>query len=165
MASPIPATHITDAHKLAADGQLDLFALTPASGGATLRFKADNDLTWRSNTYYGLPMQFSSDASTVDKPADMPKLILGQQNIDLSMFKPLINDGSLDGCVVVRYHVLLTNALANANIFEMYTYRGKRVEGYNRSVVTLQLASLSDSLNFSLPYRQYLPPDFPAVEI
>jgi phage-related protein len=165
MVNPIPAEHIADAHKLTADGALDLFELTPAGSGATLRFKQDNDVTWRSNLYHGLPMQFTTDGSSTDKAADLPKLVIGQANIDLSLFKPLIYDGSLDGCVVVRYHLLLTNLLNNSSIYELYTYRGKQVQSYNRSVVTLQLASLSDSLNFSLPYRQYLPPDFPAVNI
>ncbi len=165
MVTPIPAEHIADAHKLTADGSLDLFALTPSNGSGVLRFKADNDVTWRGQTYHGLPVQFSSDGFSADRGAEQPKLTIGQTNIDLSLFKPLINDGALDGCVVVRYRVLLTHVLSNASIYEMFTYRGRRVESYNRSMVTLQLASLSDSLSFSLPYRQYVTPDFPAVNI
>lgn len=161
----IPSEHIADAHKLTADGELDLFELTPAAGGATLRFKADNDMVWRGNTYYGLPLQFSEDAATAEKPSTMPKLVVGTPDTDLSLFKPLINDGSLDGCVVLRYHILLQNVLDGASIYELYTYRGKRVEGYTRATVSLQLASFSDSMSFSMPYRQYLPPDFPAVQI
>lgn len=165
MVNVIPDSHIEDAHKLQADGQLDLFELVPADGSGTIRFKADNTVTWRSNTYHGLPLQFTSDGHSVDRGAESPKLVIGQPNIDLSLFKPLINDGALDGCVVTRYHILLENMLNNSSIYELFVYRGKRVESYNRSMVSLQLASLSDSLSFALPYRQYLPPDYPTVQI
>lgn len=165
MVNTIPASHIDDAHKLTADGVVELFQLTPASGSGTLRFKADNDVTWRGNSYVGLPMQFTTNGVSVERGADMPKLVVGQPNSDLSLFKPLINDGTLDGCVLIRYRVLLQHILSNASIFEFYTYRGKRVESYDRTMVTIQLASLSDSLGFSLPVRQYLPPDFPTVQI
>jgi phage-related protein len=165
MVTPIPQEHIQDAHKLTADGRLDLFALTPATGGGTLHFKADNDLTWRGELYHGLPLIFSSNGTTAEKPSDMPKLIIGEENTDLSLFKPLINDGHLEGCIILRYHVLLQNALDDSSLYELYTYRCKRVEGYNRASVSMQLASLSDSLNFALPVRQYLPPEFPTVQI
>lgn len=165
MVNPVPFEHIVDAHKLTADGDIDLFELSPASGSGVLRFKADNDVNWRGNLYAGLPLQFATDGTSTDKGSDLPKMIIGQPNIDLSLFKPLIFDGGLDGATIVRYSLLLTNLINNASIYERKFYRVKRVEGYDRTSVTLQLASLSDSLAFSLPFRQYIPPDFPSVQL
>lgn len=160
----IPTEHIVDAHKLDADGALDLFELTPSSGSGTIRFKDGNDFTWRGNLYTGVPLAFSGDEISSER-SSLPRLVIGQENVDLSIFKPLIFDGSLDGAIVTRIHILLDNLINNRLIREVFLYRVKRLENYNVVQVTMQLASLSDSLGFAMPYRGYYPPAFPAVQI
>lgn len=160
----IPASHIADSHKLVADGRVDLFTLTPPAGG-TVRFKQDNDQIWQGNLFTGIPMQLTGERRTADAGFIMPKLQIGQENVDLSMFKALVYDGYLDNATVIRQTVLLTNIIANQPIFEQMVYRIKRVEQYSRSQIVLALATLSDSLGFELPYRQYLPPAFPSVRL
>lgn len=159
----LPVEHIRDSHKLLADGRVELYELTPAGGTGVVRFKNDEDETWRGNLYTGLPVMMSGAKKTAESGLSMPKMVIGQPNVDLSAIKPLINDGFLDNAVVVKYTVLLDNLINNRNIREMEIFRVKRVEQYSRSQVTMQLATLSDSLGFSLPYRQYLPPAFPSV--
>jgi len=161
----IPLEHIKDSHELVADGRVELFELTPAGGTGVVRFKNDNDVTWRGNLYTGLPCAMTGEKKSADTGLSMPKLQLGQPNIDLSMFKPLVYDGYLDNAVVVKITVLLDNLINNRLIREINTYRVKRIEQYSRSQISLQLATLSDSLGFSLPYRQYLPPAFPSVQM
>lgn len=163
--STIPLEHIKDSHELVSDGRVELFELTPAGGTGTVRFKNENDVTWQGNLYTGLPVAMSGAKKSAENGISMPKLIIGQPNIDISMFKPLINDGWLDNAVVTKYTVLLTNLLANSNIKETEVFRIKRVEQYSRSQVTMQLATLSDSLGFQMPYRTYLPPAFPSVQM
>jgi phage-related protein len=116
-------------------------------------------------TYTGFPLSLEGEKRSADGGLSMPKLTVGQPNVDLSIFKPMIYDGWLDNAVIVRQIVLLANLTANVNVKETRTYRVKRVEQYSRSQVTLQLATLSDSLGFRMPYRQYLPPAFPTVKI
>jgi lambda family phage minor tail protein L len=159
----IPSGHIQDAQKLTADAEIDLFELTPAGGGGTVYFKADNDLTWQGQTYEGLPITLNGIKKSSDGSALMPKLTLGDGSIDLSPFKPLAYDGYLDGATVVHKKVLLDNAKANLPVYEKWTYRVKRVPSYNRLLIELQLATASDALGFTLPFRQYFPPAFPAV--
>lgn len=161
----IPIEHIRDSHQLIADGRVELFELTPAGGTGVLRFKNDNDVTWRGNTYTGVPLSVSGEKRSSDTGLSMPKLTIGQPNIDLSQFKGLVYDGHLDNAIVVRLTLLLDNLLNNRLIREINTYRVKRVEQYSRSQISLQLATLSDSLGFSLPYRQYNPPAFPSVQM
>lgn len=161
----IPLEHIKDSHQLLSDGRVDLFELTPSGGTGVVRFKNDNDVTWRGNTYTGLPVAMSGEKKSADTGLSMPKLQLGQPNIDLSQFKPLVYDGYLDNAVIIRITVLLDNLINNRLIREINTYRVKRVEQYSRSQISLQLATLSDSMGFSLPYRQYLPPAFPSVQM
>jgi phage-related protein len=161
----IPSEHIVDSHKLIADGRVDLYELTPAGGAGVLRFKPDNDVTWRTNLYTGVPMQISGDKNTADSGLSNPTLQIGQNNVDLSMFKPLINDGTLDNATVVRLTLLLDDVINNRLIRQIRTYRVKRVMGYSRSNIQLQLATYSDSLGFSMPFRTYAPPAFPSVQM
>lgn len=161
----IPVEQIRDSHKLQADGLVDLFELTPALGSGVIRFKNDSDVTWRGNLYTGLPCQLSGEKNSAETGPTMPKLQIGQPNIDLSQFKGLIYDGSLDNAVITRITILLDDMLNNRLIRTTRVYRVKRVEGYSRSQINLQLASVSDSLGFSLPYRKYNPPAFPAVQM
>lgn len=161
--SEIPLEHVKDSHELVGDGRIELFELTPAGGGGVVRFKNENDAEWRGNAYTGLPVAMSGAKKSAEAGISMPKLIIGQPNIDISIFKPLINDGWLDNAIIVKYTVLLDNLINNRNIRETEVFRVKRVEQYSRSQVTMQLATLSDSLGFQMPYRTYLPPAFPAV--
>lgn len=164
--SQIPSSHIVDSHKLIADGKVDLYELTPSGGGSgVIRFKNDNPVTWLGHAYTGVPLQISGQKKTSDSGLTMPKLTIGQPDIDLSQFKGLVNDGYLDNAVIVKYTVLLANITGNHDIKEAITYRVKRVEEYGRSKIILQLATLSDSLGFSMPYRTYTPPDFPSVQM
>jgi phage-related protein len=161
----IPLEHVKDSHQLLADGRVELFELTPSGGTGVVRFKNDNDVTWRGQTYTGIPCSMSGEKKSSDIGLSMPKLQIGQPNIDLSQFKALVYDGYLDNAIVVKMTVLLDNLLNNRLIREINTYRVKRVEQYSRTQISLQLATLSDSLGFSIPYRQYLPPAFPSVQM
>jgi phage-related protein len=161
----IPIEHIRDSHSLLADGRVDLFELTPSGTVGVIRFKNDNDVTWRGNLYTGLPLALTGEKHSADTGLSMPKLQIGQPNIDLSQFKALVYDGYLDNAVILRSTLLLDNLINNRLIREVRSYRVKRVEQYSRSQIGLQLATLSDSLGFEMPYRQYLPPAFPSVQM
>jgi len=161
----IPVEHILDSHSLVNDGTVDLFELTPAGGTGVLRFKNDNDVTWRGNEYKGIPCGLTGEKRTSDTGLTMPKLTIGQPNIDLSVFKGLVYDGNLDNAIIVKLHLLVDNLKNNRLIRETSIYRVKRVEQYSRSQIVLQLATLSDSLGFEMPYRTYLPPAFPSVQM
>lgn len=161
----IPVEHIRDSHQLIADGRVELFDLTPSGGTGVIRFKNDNDVTWRGNLYSGIPCSLSGEKKSAETGLSMPKMQIGQSNIDLSVFKPLLYDGYLDNAIIVKITILLDNLLNNRLIREIDTYRVKRVEQYSRTQISLQLATLSDSFGFSLPYRTYTPPAFPSVQM
>lgn len=161
----IPVEHIEDSHKLNADARIELFEMTPSGSTGVLRFKADNTQTWRGNEYTGMPLALSGEKKTSDNGLTMPKLTIGDQSVNLSMFKPMVYDGYLDNAVIVKQTVLLDNLLNNRLIRELTVYRVKRVEEYSRTRITMQLATLSDSLGFQMPYRQFLPPAFPSVQM
>jgi phage-related protein len=161
--STIPIQQINDAHKLTADAEIDLFDLVPSIGTGTIHFKSDGDVTWQGTLYTGVPLQFDGENYSASAGTPQPRLVIGQENSNLSAFKPLIFDGTIDGAVITRSHILLDDLVNNRLIRSVHYYRVRRVEAYSRYQITLQLASQSDSLTFSMPFRSYLPPAFPSV--
>jgi phage-related protein len=160
----LPQEHIEDAHKLIADGRVELFSLSPAAG-STVHFKADNAVTYQGIFYAGLPLKISGEKQTSDSGFQQPKLTIGQPNVDISAFKALLFDGYVDNALVVRRTVLRTHLESDIGVYQERSYRVKRVEGYGRTQIVLQLATVSDSLGFMMPHRLYIPPAFPSVRI
>lgn len=161
----IPSQHVADSHKLTADGRVELFELTPSGTAGTIFFKADNDYTYRTNEYTGIPVSITGEKKSSDVGLTMPRMIIGQPDIDISLFKPLVYDGYLDNAVIIRRAVLLDDMLNHRPIWELTTYRVKRVEEYGRTKIQMQLATRSDSLGFSMPYRTFVPPAYPSVQM
>ncbi len=159
----IPSSHISDAHKLDADGKIVLYKLEPSVGSGSIFFKSDADVTWLGDTYSGIGLQLEGESYTSQGTAPQPTLTIGQNDIDLSPFKPLIWSGGLDNARITRYKVLLTDLLANNNIKETTVFRVKRVEGYSSTKIQLVLSVFSPSGPTTLPFRQYVPPAFPFV--
>lgn len=158
-----PTTHIDDSLKLVADGKVVMFEIEPSDGTGVLRIKPDNTVDWLGNTYTGVPMQLSGEKKQSDTGYANPRLTIGQENADLSLFKPLIADGSLDNATIRKITVLLDHLKNNVNIKETMTYRVKQVQGYSSTQITLLLATYSDSLGFDLPIMAYDQPDFQSV--
>ena len=160
-----PSSHVTDALSLVADARLDFFILTPSVGTGTIFFRPDNDITWMGNDYLGLPLSFTGEKDSVEGGGASPRLQIGSPNIDLSPFKSHIRDGSLDNAVIERRTALLADVLANNNIYSRRVYRVATVENYSRSSISLLLARFSGARRTTIPFRQFLPPDFPFVSL
>lgn len=159
----IPFEQIQDAHLLEADAEIFLYEFTPSVGTGTVYLTPDNSKDWRGHTYEGIPLAFSGDKKSSTGGASMPTLILGDANVDLLPLKPLVFDQNLDGGTVVRIRILLEDFLNDRLVASYEYYRVKQVGEYSRQKITLELASLGDSLNFSIPFRQFSAPDFPSV--
>lgn len=161
----IPASHITDAYKLDADGKITLYKLEPSLGSGNIYFKNDSDVTWLGDDYVGVGLQLEGETYSSQGLSPQPTLTIGQNDIDLTPFKPLIWSGGLDNARITRYRVLLTDLLANNNIKETTVFRVKRVDGYSSTKIQLILSVFSPSGPSTLPFRQYIPPAFPFVVI
>ena len=160
----IPASHIIDAHRLDADGKVNLYKIEPLSGG-TIYLKSGVEYTYLGNFYESLPVQLSGEKWSSDSSTPMPRMVIGQEDVDLLPFKGLIHDGYLDGGRIVRYEVLLEDMLKQIDAKKTTVFRIKRVEGYSRTKITLQLSTATGAISQSYPFRQYTPPAFPWVEI
>jgi hypothetical protein len=161
----IPNTQIVDAQKLTADAEIDLYELTPKGSSGRIYFKNDNTLTWRGNEYLGLPIQFTGENFNAEGQPVQPQLTIGQPDIDLSFFKGLIFEGSLDDAKIERHTLLLDHVLGNQDIKRTRVYRVKRVDNYGASQIVLALAVFSVAGPTHMPFRQFIPPAFPFVRL
>ena len=162
----IPIEHIVDANSLEnADGKVHLYELTPSIGSGVIRFKNDNDQMWLGKEFTGLPVAMDGENYTSQGASPQPSLVIGQNDIDLSAFKPLIWSGGLDNARIVRDTVLVDNLLENRDIKVTSVFRVKRIDGYSTSQIKLSLAVFSPAGPSSIPFRQYVPPSFPFVVI
>lgn len=157
-----PPQQIRDAHSLQADAEIFLYELSPSSGG-TIYFKSDNSLTWQSHEYEGVPLQFKGASRSTEVGSGRPTLVIGDLNLDLGPFKPLLFDGYVDGATLVRRLVLLEAIEQNLNESYDEYYKVRYPSDYGRSSITLELARSADSLDFTYPFHQYYAPDFPTV--
>lgn len=162
--SRIPQNHVNDALSMVADGKIDLFRLNPLSGG-TICIKDGSDETWLGDTYFGVPMQFSGDNRSNDGSTPTPRLQIGQQDLDLLPFKGLIFEGYLDGAAVTRKTILLDDLINQRNVARTLYYRVRRVENYSRTQISLVLSTYSAATGQTIPFRQYVTPDFPFVTL
>lgn len=162
MADSFPTSHISDALTLeGADGRVDLYELSPTNGG-TIYFTADSPLTWRGRLYEAIPCSLTGEEFDLEKTPE-PQLRIGQENLDLLPFKGLVFDGHLEGATLVRKRVLLDNLINNRDIKQTTYFRVKRVGEYSRIAISLILSSYSSAVRQTLPFRQFLPPEFPYV--
>jgi phage-related protein len=158
-----PVSHVADALELEADAIISLFELYPIAGGEIF-FKPDNTVSWRGQEYEGLPCSLSGEEWDTEK-TPTPRMQIGQEDLDLLPFKGLIHDGYLEGSTIVRHKVLLTDLLNNNNIKRTSYYRVTQVERYTRTQISMVLASFSGAIRQTIPFRQYIPPAFPWVDI
>lgn len=163
MPTMLPPEHVADSLKLQADGRVDLFRLEPLTGGVIL-FTSDSDVTWQGELYEGIPMAFTGEEFDLEK-APNPELSIGQENVDLLPFKGLINDGYLEGGTLVRHRVLVDDIKNNRNVKQTSYFRIKRVSEYSRRSIRIILSSYSQAHNQTIPFRQYVPPAFPWVDL
>lgn len=158
----LPQSHIDDAHKLIGDGIVELFEISLVPTGI-LRLKANNTVTWQSQTYEGVGIKLDEIQRSADDQSSRPKLLIGNP---AAVYSSLVRDGQLDGATVVRKKVLKANIDSNTNVFESQTWRALVVPSLNRRTITLELRELADGAPFfMLPFRTFSPPDFPLVSL
>lgn len=161
---PTPEEHVIDAQSMSLDAEIVFYELFPVLGGV-IRFKNDNDQEWMGELYKGIPLELSGEGRNSEQGMTQPSLTIGQPDIDLSAFKPLIANGGLDGARIDKHVVLLEHVLNDSNIKRTTTFRIKRVEKYSSTVISLVLATFSPAGPSNLPFRQFIPPAFPFVRL
>lgn len=159
---PVPTAHMEDAQKLDADAYIELFQIVLSDGINKLYLKMDHDVTWQGNDYEGTGIKLDGVASHASEEVSRPNLTLFNPE---GVYSSLIDDGLLDGARVIRYRVLKDDVENDRPIYRVQQWKISRISGVKRGVITTELRDLVDGQTFMVPYRMFIPPEFPTVSI
>ncbi|CCV12927.1 hypothetical protein [Mesorhizobium sp. STM 4661] len=158
-----PISHLSEAQKLTADAQVDLYQIKLRNEDTFIRFKEGNTKTWQGNIYEGMSVKISGDTRTADGEESRPQLVVMNP---MGVFNLAAKRNDLDLAFVTRRRVLLTNLEADVNLFEQRMWQIGRVpQLISGQSITFELKNLTEGANFQIPVRIYMPPEFPTVSL
>lgn len=157
----IPQSHRENNEKLVSDGYVHLFEIK-LRNGEYLYFKENNTVKWQGRTWTGIPMAFEGYSSASGESLSRPTLSIANPEGSFSTF---IRDGILLRSVITRYSVLYQDILNNRNIYQKKVWVAWNVPQLTRDMLQLELRNPMDGVNFDVPARMYLPPEFPSVTL
>ena len=157
----IPQSHRENNEKLVSDGYVHLFEIK-LRNGEYLYFKENNTVKWQGRTWTGIPMAFEGYSSASGESLSRPTLSIANPEGSFSTF---IRDGILLRSVITRYSVLYQDILNDNNIYQKKVWVAWNVPQLTRDMLQLELRNPMDGVNFDVPARMYLPPEFPSVTL
>lgn len=157
----IPQSHRENNEKLISDGYVHLFEIK-LRNGEYLYFKENNTVKWQGRTWTGIPMAFEGYSSASGESLSRPTLSIANPEGSFSTF---IRDGILLRSVITRYSVLYQDILNDNNIYQKKVWVAWNVPQLSRDMLQLELRNPMDGVNFDVPARMYLPPEFPSVTL
>lgn len=159
--SGIPVEHLEDSNKLVADGIVQLFEVK-LSDGSYLWFKQDNDVHWNGRDWTGVPLAFEGYSSANGESLARPTLSIVNPDGAWSTF---VRDGMLTRAVCTRYLVLYDDLINDRPIYQKRMWIIWYPRSLNRQYIQFELRNPMDGVNFDVPARVYMPPEFPFVDI
>lgn len=157
-------TNFEESQRLSPDGEVILFEIVTRTGTSVF-LKSGPPITYLGDTYESVPISISSEKRTAEEGNERPNLTIGGDDLDFNSLKPALFSGQLDGGNVTKHIVELDDLLNNRNIKISMSYRIKQVQSYNRFKINLILARFSPSSQTTIPYRKYMRPAFPHVQL
>lgn len=171
----IPDEHLEDAQKLIADGIVQLYEIKLANN-TYLHLKPDNSVQWNGETWVGLPILFEGYSTAQGDSYSRPTLSIanpdtinendGNARSTLSSLVLPTADypyGLLNRAVVNRYLVLYDDIINDRPIYQKKTWIIWFIKTINKNLIQVELRNPMDGVNFDVPARMYIPPEFPFV--
>lgn len=159
----LPQSHVVDAFELESKGYRDLFKIELTDGsGNVLYVTSHNAITYMGKTWEFLPCTISDNTFNSSGEQSRPKFSAANPE---GMFSLWIETGALDGAIVTRFRVQLPDITSDTRSYTKRVWVMSKVVNLTKDVVTLELRSTMDGVNFQLPARSFYPPDFPHVSI
>lgn len=156
----IPEVQLEDAQKLLADGIVQLYEIKLADG-TYLHLKADNSVSWNGYEWTGIPILFEGYSSAQGDSYSRPTLSIANPD---GAFSTFVRDGFLDRAVVNRYVVLYDDIINNNPVYQKKTWIIWFIKTLNKNMIQVELRNPMDGVNFDVPARMYIPPEFPFVD-
>lgn len=173
----IPETQLEDAQKLIADGIVQLYEIKLADG-SRIYLKQDDSVTWNNHTWTGIPILFEGYSTAQGDSYSRPTLSIanpdtispldGTAKSTLSSLVLPRKDypyGLLNRAQVTRYIVLYEDLKANKPIYQKKSWIIWFIKMINKNLIQVELRNPMDGVNFDVPARMYIPPEFPFVTL
>jgi phage-related protein len=148
--------------ELSAEGIVHLYKVVLRAGSGDIYITPDDVTTWQGFTFQNMACQLTGVASHASEQSARPRFTV--QNPD-GAFTSIVAQGSLENARLTRYRLLRKHAEENINIYTSQTWRVSRVSSLNKFMFSVDLRSMDDRANFTIPSKTFIPPDFPAVTI
>lgn len=173
----VPETQLEDAQKLIADGIVQLYEITLADN-SKIYLKQDNSVTWNNHTWTGIPILFEGYSTAQGDSYSRPTLSIanpdtineldGSARSTLSSLVLPVEGypyGLLNRAKVTRYLVLYEDLKADRAIYQKKEWVIWFIKTINKNVIQVELRNYMDGVNFDVPARMYIPPEFPFVTL
>lgn len=161
MIESLPQSHRENNEKLVADGYVHLYEIK-LRNGTFLCFKENNTVKWQGRIWTGIPLSFEGYSTAAGDKLARPTLLIANPD---GAFSTFIRDGLILRSEITRYSVLYEDILNDKPVFQKKTWIAWNVPSLTREAMTLELRNPMDGVNFDIPARMYLPPEFPSVTL
>jgi phage-related protein len=163
MRDDIPGAQKSDAHALESKGLRALFRIELRDEGfTTLYLTPHNTFNFMGRQWQSLPVQLSDVAHNSSGEMSRPKLTVANP---AGMFSLWVGAGYLQNAVVTYYEVLASDIDIGAWNYSRNVWIASKVLSLSRDVVVLELRTMLDGFNYTLPARNFYPPDFDHVSL
>lgn len=157
----IPQSHREENEKLVADGYVQLFEIK-LRNGTYLNIKNNNSVYWQERTWMGIPLSFTGWETASSDSLSRPTMNIANPD---GAFSTLIRDGLLIRATITRYLVLYDDVLNDKNVYQSKTWVVWNNPSLSNFSVSLELRNPMDGVNFNIPARMFIPPEFPSVSL
>lgn len=157
----LPESHRQNNEKLVADGYVELFEIVLRNGD-TIRLKENNTVQWQDKTWTGVPLSFEGYSSAAGDKLSRPVMTVVNPE---GYFSTIVRDGHLLKATVTRYSVLYDDIVNNRNVFHKKVWIAWNIPQLTRDMIQVELRNPMDGVNFDVPARMYIPPEFPSVTL
>lgn len=157
----LPESHRQNNEKLVADGYVELFEIV-LRNGETIRLKENNTVQWLGKTWTGVPLSFEGYSSAAGDKLSRPVMTLVNPD---GVFSTFVRDGHILKAAITRYSVLYDDVLNNRNVFHKKVWIAWNIPQLTRDMIQVELRNPMDGVNFDVPARMYIPPEFPSVTL
>lgn len=161
MTLQVPEEHREENLKLSADAYVDLFHIQ-LRDGSNLYLKTGDPVRWNGNDWEAIPLSFSGYEIKSDGQMSRPTLQVANPSGVWSRF---VIDGSLEKSILYRYRVLRRDLDADRPVYQLMMWNIWNCTSITKDYMSFECRNPMDGNNFYVPARQYMPPEFPVVDI
>lgn len=158
---PLPTPMVEDSHQVVTSGVVILFMIELLTG-PVIRLKRDESVWFMGALFEGTEIVMTGVERSSDGKLPRPTLKLVNPS---GLYSQYVRAGYLDYAKVTRYRINYDDLLRNNPVHGMDVWRIFQVQELTNDKVVFGLRSLMDRFNYTIPVRQFMPPDFPAVKL